>query len=206
MIDLQYMPPVHYFAKLFSHPVVYIEAHENYAKGSYRNRCHIASVNGLQRLSIPLRKGKNRQMGIRNVHISYDEPWKGRHWNAIKSAYGNSPYFKFYVDDLRPFFTHKRYEYLWDFNFDMLLYFIHAFRLYTEVRLTTSYEREPGGGIIDLRGKINPKQEWDDPGFHPAHYPQVFEDRHGFLPNLSCVDLLLCVGRGSRSVIRRSVE
>ena len=200
------MPPVHYFAKLQAASVVYLEAQENYVKGSYRNRCHIGAVNGVQRLSIPLMKGKNNQMSIRDVHIAYYEPWKGRHWNAIKSAYGNSPYFKFYQDDLRPFFIHKSYEYIWDFNFDLLLYFIHIMGVHTEVRLTDTFERNPPKDIIDLRNKIHPKKEFDDPEFVPLHYPQVFEDRHGFQPNLSIIDLLLCCGRSSKGILRRCVQ
>ncbi len=205
LLELQYMPPVQYFAKLMMHDRLLLEAQENYVKTSYRNRCHIATVNGIQRLSIPLRKGKNSQASIRDVHIAYDEPWAARHWKSIKSAYGNSPYFKYYIDDLKPFFMYKRYEYAWDFNFDLLLYFIHTIGIDIEVELTHSFVRQPEKGILDFRGKINPKAPADDPTFKAQHYSQVFEDRLGFLPNLSILDLLLCCGRAAKGILQQCI-
>jgi hypothetical protein len=205
LLELQYLPPVHYFAKLFTYDRVLLEAQENYTKGSYRNRCHIAGVNGLQALSVPLRKGKNNNTNIRQVHIAYDEAWAGRHWKSICSAYGNSPYFKFYKDELKHFFLNKRYEYLWDFSFELLHYFIRTIGIHIKVELTADFHRKVPAGIDDWRGKINPKKPISDPTFSPKYYPQVFEDRHGFMPNLSVVDLLLCNGRGARSVLRQSI-
>lgn len=204
-MELQYMPPVQYFTKLYEYDVLLLEAQENYTKGSYRNRAHIAGVNGVQMLSIPLRKGKNNNQNIRHVHIAYDEPWHGVHWKSIKSAYGNSPYFKFYTDEIKNLFLNKRYEYLWDFNFELLLYFISTIGIQIRIELTGEYFIKAPKGVDDWRGKINPKLPVNDPTFSPCFYPQVFEDRHGFLPNLSIIDLLLCNGRGALSIIRKSV-
>ena len=200
------MPPVQYFTKLFAYDCLLLEAQENYTKGSYRNRCHIAAVNGIQALSIPLRKGKHHHKRIRDVHIAYDEPWAGRHWKSILSAYGNSPYFKFYKEELKNFFINKRYEYLWDFNYELLLYFIDTIGIHIKIEMTAEYYRQPPAYIDDWRGKINPKKPADDPAFHPQYYPQVFEDRHGFQPNLSILDVLMCNGRATRSVIRQSCK
>ena len=204
-MELQYMPPIHYFAKLFSYDTLLLEAQENYSKGSYRNRCHILGVNGVQALSIPLRKGKNNNTRIKDVHIAYDEPWCGRHWKSIVSAYGNSPYFKFYKDDLKRYFVNKRYEYVWDFNFDLLLYFIQTVGIQINIKMTSDFYHKAPSGVDDWRGKINPKTPVHDPAFRPHYYPQVFEDRHGFVPDLSILDLLLCNGRAARSVIRQCI-
>jgi len=184
---------------------VLIEGQENYVKTSYRNRCHIATVNGVQRLSIPLRRGKNNQTSIRDVHIAYDEPWAAIHWKSIVSAYSNSPYFKFYKDDLKPYFLHKRYEYVWDFNFDLLLYFVHTIGIDTRIDVTHSYFRTPPPGVLDFRGMISPKNEDADPTFRPQHYSQVFEDRLGFQPNLSILDLLLCCGRATKGILKQCI-
>ncbi len=202
LLELQYLPPVQYFSKLASFPVVYLEQHEHYAKGSYRNRCHIAAVNGVQRLSIPLRKGKNQQQSIREVQISYDEHWPSNHWHAIRSAYGNSPYFVHYADALEPVFKQKK-EFLWDLNLELLQLMMKLTGLKTELRLTESYQPAPEG-MLDFREKIHPKRPAQDPAFKPAAYPQVFEDRHGFLPNLSVLDLLFCAGPASGNVLRNS--
>ncbi len=202
LLELQYLPPVQYFSRLASYPVVYLEQHEHYAKGSYRNRCHIAGVNGVQRLSIPLRKGKNQQQSIREVQISYDEHWPSHHWHAIRSAYGNSPYFVHYADALEPVLKKKK-EFLWDLNLELLQLMMKLIGLKTELRLTESYQAEPDG-ILDFREKIHPKRPAPDPSFRPVSYPQVFEDRHGFLPNLSVLDLLFCAGPASGNVLKNS--
>ena len=205
LLELQYMPPVHYFVKLFAYDKLLLEAQENYSKGSYRNRCHIAGVNGIQALSIPLRKGKNNNTLIRNVHIAYDDPWRSRHWKSILSAYGNSPYFKFYKDELKRYYVNKSYEYIWDFNLDLLLYFINKIGIEIKVEMTANYQHKPSIGIDDWRGIINPKTPIDDPSFRPYYYPQVFEDRLGFVPNLSILDVLLCNGRAAKSILRQSL-
>ena len=204
LLEIQYLPPVQYFSKLASQPVVYLEQHEHYVKSSYRNRCHIASVNGLQRLSVPLAKGKHQQQNIREVRIAYDEPWQSQHWQAIQSAYGRSPFFEHYAGELLPFFKNKKYAWLWDWNYDLLLLLLKWTGLKTEIRLTESYEPEPEG-VSDFRDKIQPKRAVQNADFQPVHYSQVFEDRHGFLGNLSTLDLVFCAGPTTWNVLKASV-
>jgi hypothetical protein len=204
LLDLQYLPGVWYFAKLANHPVALLEQHEHYHKGSYRNRCHIASVNGIQRLTVPLCKGKNQQLPIREVRIAYHEPWQAQHWQAIQSAYGRSPFFEFYADEFSSLFR-KKYEWLWDWNYDLLILLVKFIGLKTDLRLTGAYETEPAG-IIDLRDKIHPKRTVPDPDFQPVHYGQVFEDRLGFLGNLSAIDLVFCAGPSAIKILKSSIH
>ena len=107
VLALHYLPCIQYFSKFILFQEVHIEQHEHYQKGSYRNRCHIAGVNGILRLSVPLKSGKNQKMPVRKVRISYDEPWQAHHWTSIRSAYGNAPYFEHYADQIAPFFQQK---------------------------------------------------------------------------------------------------
>lgn len=202
LLELHYFPPVHYFAKLLDYPILLLEQHEHYVKGSYRNRCHIASVQGVQRLSIPLRKGKNQQQLIREVQIAYDEPWQSQHWTALQSAYGNSPFFEFYADSLQPFFR-KKQKFLFDWNFELLTTLKNMLQWNIEIRLTETYLPEPPPGVLDFREKIHPKNPTPDEHFFPIRYPQVFEDRLGFLPNLSMLDLLFCAGPGATEVLKK---
>ena len=109
LLEIQYLPSLQYVSKLLQCPKIYLEQHENYSKGSYRNRCHIAGAQGLQRLSIPLEGGKHQQQPIREVRISNDESWQSQHWTSIKSAYGKSPFFEHYADVFLPFYK-KEYE------------------------------------------------------------------------------------------------
>ncbi len=94
---------------------------------------------------------------------------------------------------------------MWDFNFDLLMYFVKTLDININIELTQNYDRKPPKEIDDFRGKIHPKSEFHDPQFNPQYYAQVFEDRLGFLPNLSILDLLLCCGRASKSVLQQCI-
>lgn len=195
LLELHYLPCIRYFSKLAHYPVVYIEQQEHYQKGSYRNRCHIAGANGLLRLSVPLRQGKNEQQPIREVEIAYKEPWQAQHWASIRSAYGNAPFFEYYAGQLQPHFE-RRPARLFEFSFGLLETLARLLQLDCELRLTEAYQKEAPDGVADLRGAIHPKnrRRRADPHFQPASYPQVFLEKHGFLPNLSILDLLFCSG------------
>lgn len=205
LLELQYLPCVQYFSKLAHYPVVYIEAEENYQKGSYRNRCHIAGANGLLRLSIPLKQGKNEQQNIREVEIAYKEPWQSQHWNSIRSAYGNAPYFEFYAGQLKPHFEEKP-AFLFDFSYGLLQTLLELLQLDASLRLTDAYEKETPKSLLDLRNAIHPKKHRRraDTHFTPAPYPQVFLEKHGFLPNLSILDLLFCTGPQAPLILEES--
>lgn len=191
IIESQYLPPISYFAVLLKQPTIFIEQYENYQKGSYRNRCHIATANGVLRLSIPLEKGKNNQTLMKDVKIYNANNWQIQHWRAIKSAYGKSPFFEFYTDELFPFFE-KKYDFLLDWNMDLLHFMIENIGLPVDVQLTDDYYKSDTS-ITDYRNLISPKNEIANHGQY-LQYGQVFQDKHGFLPNLSILDLLFCKG------------
>lgn len=191
IIESQYLPPITYFAALLKQSSVFIEQYENYQKGSYRNRCHIATANGILRLSIPLEKGKNNQLKIKDVKVYNNENWQIQHWRAIKSAYGKSPYFEFYADEFQPYFE-KKYDFLLDWNMDLLHFMIENLGLPVDIQFTEEY-CESDDTINDYRNVISPKKE-NSNLFQDIHYGQVFQDKHGFIPNLSILDLLFCKG------------
>lgn len=195
LLELQYLPPIHYFAKMVQYGEVWIEQWEHYSKGSYRNRCHIATANGLMRLSVPLEKGKNEQMPIREVRIAYEEPWQRQHWAGIRSAYGRAPFFDFYTEELAPFFA-MEWEYLFDFNAALLQKLVELAGVSVPLKYTETYWETPPADILDFRNSIFPKKhrQKTDPHFAAPKYRQLFEERHGFMPNLSILDLLFCTG------------
>jgi len=183
-----------------------IEQHENYRKGSYRNRMHIASANGLLRLSVPLIKGKNEKQSIRDVRISYEEPWQNKHWTAIQSAYGNSPYFNDYSAIFLPFFKEKK-TYLFDLNLAVLKELVTLLDMDTHIEYSTDYAKETTSDRMDLRHCLSPKPNKGevDKYFKSISYPQVFMEKTGFLPNLSILDLLFCQGPAAIITLQRSV-
>ncbi len=205
LLELHYLPCIQYFSKLAHYPVVYIEQQENYQKGSYRNRCHIAGANGLLRLSVPLRQGKNEQQPISQVEIAFKEPWQARHWAGIQSAYGNAPFFEFYAEPLQGLFQ-QRPAMLSDLNRALLLRLAELLQLGCEIRFTEQYAKKPPAGILDMRNAIHPKKHCrrPDPHFQPIGYPQVFLEKHGFIPNLSILDLLFCTGPQARLLLEGS--
>ena len=189
LIETMYLPPVGVLAAMVRAGVVYIEAHENYQKRGYRNRCEIGSANGRMRLTVPLRKGKNEQQPIRNVRLAYDEPWRTQHWTAIRSAYGRAPFFEYYADEWEQRLR-ADHATLFDYNFQLLRALLDDLGLPIMLRTTDKYDRQ-ATNFLDLRNSIRPVSLLKLP-YRP--YPQVFAERFGFQPQLSGLDLLFCMG------------
>lgn len=195
VIDLHYLPCIPFLALAQKSKTCFLESHEHYQKRSFRNRAYIATANGKERLTIPLRKGKNEQMSIREVQISYDEDWQKQHWGAISTAYSNAPFFEFYAPELEAFYQ-RRQKWLFDWNFAILEWLSSVWQMEVNWELTTTYQKNYSVGIRDLRGQLSPKneikifQEYQD----KVQYTQVFQEKHGFIPNLSSIDLLFCTG------------
>ncbi len=195
LLELHYLPCIQYMSKLVHYPEICIEKQENYQKGSFRNRCVIAYPNGPLTLSIPLKKGKNEQLPITKTAIANDQAWQKKHWAAIRSAYGKSPFFEHYADDLAALFKTK-FDFLFDWNLALLEEIIALLQLPTKITPTVSYQISAPQDCLDFRKKITPKSYKSEPDtcFKAVRYPQVFEEKTGFSPNLSVLYLLFCRG------------
>ncbi|MEM7102563.1 MAG: WbqC family protein [Bacteroidota bacterium] len=204
-MELHYLGSVQYFSKFTSGKSVCIEQHEHYSKGSFRNRCYIAGANGPLRLSIPLEKGKNDGMLITEVRIDNKNPWQDIHWRSIMSAYGKAPYFEYYGPELAQFFE-KRYEFLFRFNLELHQTLLELIGIDNSMTFSESYEKFLPASVQDLRSFLSPKiqKQKKDTAFKEIKYNQLFEDRHGFTPGLSVIDLLFCKGPEAIGVIEAS--
>lgn len=187
-----YLPPVSFFTAINSGGDVLIEQYDNYCKQTYRNRCRIATASGVQTLTIPIVKADTPKQLMKDVRISDHGDWRRQHWNALESAYMNSPFFMYYQDDFLTFYE-KKYDFLIDFNTELTLRIMELAGIKKNLRMTGSYGNTESGnqGIIDLRDLIEPGK--GEPN-NPKTYWQVFKQKHGFLPNLSAVDLLFNMG------------
>ncbi len=183
-------------AKLTQFDEVVLEANENYSKRSFRNRAHILTSSGVQRLSIPLAKGKNEQMPIRQVGIAYEQNWQLNHWKSIQTAYSRAPFFEFYADDLHPIFE-KKFERLFDWNLDLCQLLCELMGLDIQWTFTSEYQKDyKEEATKDLRNAVTPRN-WDRLNkdfFKSIPYAQVFQEKHGFVANVSALDLLFCKG------------
>ena len=198
-----YLAPVQYYAKLLSYDKAHIEAHDSYAKQTYRNRCIIADANGPLALTIPTEKPTAGNCPMRDIRISDHGNWRHRHWNALEAAYRHTPFFLYYEDDFRPFYE-KKVDFLYDFNLQLTELVCSLIGIDTPLLPTEQYIR-PTEAIADFRSAISPKLQWqDDTAFCPTEYYQVFKERHGFIPNLSIVDLLFNLGPESIVILYES--
>lgn len=207
LIEVQYLGTVQYYSKFLNHDPVYLEQHENYRKGSFRNRCYIATANGIIPLSIPLLKGKHQQANIRSIKIDNSKNWQTLHWRSLKTAYGSSPFFEYYQDDFEALYN-KPYELLFDFCLDLQELVLSCLQMTPSIQFTQMFSKETTDDLLDFRNRILPKNysKPEDPAFEPVPYPQVFEDRLGFVSNLSILDLLFCAGPEAVYYLQTSVQ
>ena len=189
LIETMYLPPVVVMALIIRAGEVILEANEHYQKRSYRNRCHIAGPQGLQRLSIPLAGGKNARTPVREVRISDAFDWRHQHLQALTAAYGRAPYFDYYMPELEELIR-KEQLFLYGLNRSLLEWLCRSFDSEVRIHETTAFGRAPGSQ--DLRGRFHPG-EAPASGVMPAYY-QVFSGRDGFIAGLSAVDLLFNLG------------
>ena len=154
LLSTTYFGPVQWYQKLNRFDTIYIERCESFVKQTYRNRCVIATTNGLQTLSIPVEhtqeKGEDSSRLITDIRISNHGNWRHLHWNALMSAYGDSPFFDYYVDDLKPFFE-DRWENLFDFNMAITHKMCELLDIHPNIQFTESFlpaeERNNGGAV-----------------------------------------------------------
>ena len=269
LLSTTYFGPVQWYQKLNRHRCI-IEQHDNFVKQTYRNRCVIASANGPQTLTVPIERYDGMKCAMRDIRISDHGNWRHLHWQALVSAYGETPFFEYYADDIRPFFEERRWKYLLDFNLDITHTLCSLLDVRPDMSLSDHYidadETICGGGgldgaaagisraveglgravkgldeaaesfrrakgldgaaeslggavkgldeakgfgeaaesfggsssscslFVDYRDAIRPKHPLPDAEFEARPYYQVRAQRHGFLPNLSVLDLLFNEG------------
>jgi hypothetical protein len=190
VFPLFYLPPVAYFSKVNSHkPDIIIESQEHFPKQTYRNRANIYSPDGPLTLTVPVVKGSKVHTNVKDVRISYDFKWQRLHWMSLETCYRRSAYFEYYEDELAPFYQ-KKFDFLFDYNEQMLHLLLKFTKLQVPLQHTETYEATYPN-LPDYRSAFSAKQEID---FNQKPYFQVFEDRGGFIKNLSIIDLLFSQG------------
>ena len=207
LLSSTYFGPIQWYQKLNRYDECLIERHESFIKQTYRNRMLIPTTNGPLALTIPT--NHNTSLAMKDIRISDHANWRHVHWNALLSAYGESPFFEYYQDDIRPFYE-KKYEFLFDFNMEITEKMIELLDIRPKISITNEYflseerkvKSEEFNGftnhkvesIKDFREAIRPKKPLPDAEFESKRYYQVYEQKFGFQPNMSILDLLFNEG------------
>lgn len=204
LLSSAYFPPIQYFTKLLQFEKVFIDQHENFTKQTYRNRCEIPGANGPVALIVPVVKGREKKVKIKDLRISYDTDWQRNHWRTIFSAYNSSPFFEFYKDDIYLFFI-KRRKFLLELNMEIHQTLCELLEIENAPVLTTGFEELPEN-TLNFRETFSPKKQKSGPDlfFRPQEYTQVFSGKFGFIPNLSILDLLFNEGPNSYNILEQS--
>ncbi|MFC0605466.1 WbqC family protein [Winogradskyella pulchriflava] len=197
LIHPTYIPNVAHFVAMVNSDSVCFEVCDNYQKQSFRNRTEIYGANGKMALTVPVKyTQKNRQL-YKDVKIANDDNWQLHHLKSLQSAYSMSPFFEYYIDDLMVLFE-KRFDYILDFNhhcFDILL---DSLQLEISINETQSFEIEPVNkkdfrALVNRNYKVNTFEK----------YTQVFTEKHGFISNLSILDLLFNEGPNTELYLKK---
>ncbi len=191
LLHLPYFGPISHFRKVVKPAVIWFENEDNYQKQTYRNRSYIYGANGKLILNIPVKHlnspGVKQHQKYRDVRIENDFKWQKQHWKSFKSAYQTSPFFEYYEDDIAPLY-HTEETFLMEFNYKCFHLICECLQLQVDYKKTTEFISTPIG-LEDKRSLINAKKEIRVPV-----YTQVFEDKKGFLHDLSILDLMFNEG------------
>ena len=193
-----YFAPISQYAAIYQAESVTFEVEDNYQKQTYRNRCYIYGANGKLALNIPVKHNTTEgRKKTKDTLVENDFPWQQQHYKSLQSAYRSSPFFEFFEEDLLNIFN-KKYTFLQDLNIDTHLFVTDALQMEQNFAKTTSYELTPNS--TDYRDLAIAKKGIE---IEMDTYIQMFDDKHGFIPDLSILDLLFMEGPNTISFLEK---
>lgn len=199
LIHPTYFPSISHFAALAQSENTVFEIEDNFQKQTNRNRTYIYSPNGIQLLNIPVKHSKESHQKTKDIQLEPDFDWQKQHFKSLEAAYRSSPFFEFFEDDLRPIFEEK-HKFLLDLNFKTIEILSKCLRMKLEYTTTTEYFHEVDTNQYkDFRALVNGKK---DPSLFES-YTQVFDDKYGFINNLSVLDLLFNEGKYALDYLKK---
>lgn len=201
LLSTAYFPPISWMSLLYQHQEIVIDLNETYPKQTFRNRCQIATTNGLMDLSVPIKKPNGNQTKTKETQIDYQQNWPLLHWKSIKTAYQSSPFFLYYQDEVEALF-HKKHETLFELNEQIIQEISSLIGFSAKINYSAEFIHLDTLKD-DYRFSIHPKK--NNP-FIMESYHQVFEEKFGYLENLSILDLLFNEGPESIYILEKTVS
>lgn len=197
LIHPSYFPSISHFVAISQSDLVTFEMDDNFQKQTNRNRMYIYSPNGIQLLNIPVKHSKTAHQKTKEIKIENDFDWQKQHFKSLEAAYRSSPFFEYFEDDIASIFQ-KKHTFLMDLNLETMAIVSKCLGLEFDYNETTEYFHEVKDKT-DFRPLINGKK--DTNVFEL--YTQVFEEKHGFINNLSILDLLFNEGRYALDYLKK---
>lgn len=198
--SVELFPPLSSFVIAIQSSEWIIEANENYQKSGLRNKYQIATSQGKLLMSAPLLQGKNNGKPIKEVKLSYEQNWNVQHFRTLKTNYGNSPFFPHYEESFYDFF-HKKQTFLFDLCLESVELLSKLIKIKLKPSITLDFQKEYPENFLDQRTQFKENQPIK---ISYIPYPQVFEDRLGFIENLSVLDILFCLGPDAKNIFEKS--
>ena len=192
-----YFPSISHFVAIAKADLVTFEMEDTFQKQTNRNRMYIYSPNGIQLLNVPIKHSKEKHQRMKEVKIENDFDWQKQHFKSLEAAYRTSPFFEYFEDDILPIFK-KKHTFLMDLNMETMAIVSKCLKLEFDYNETEEYFHQVDDKI-DYRNLINGKK--DTSQFDT--YIQVFGEKHGFINNLSILDLLFNEGRYALDYLRK---
>ena len=196
LIHPNYFPNIHQFTQIIKANNILFEVSDNYQKQTFRNRTYIYGANGKLGLFIPVIHTHKQRELFKDVKISYESNWMDLHLKSLQSAYRSSPYFEYFEDDFIKLYS-KKEKFLVDFNIKCIKLISNLLEIDLNFKISNEYI-EKTNEIIDLRGLSNARKQKT---IETPKYIQVFESKHGYINNLSILDLTFSEGPNSVSLI-----
>lgn len=190
LLHPMYFGSIAQYIAIVQSDTVLFENQDTYQKQTYRNRTYIYGANGKLLLTVPIKhSGKEQRQRYKDIRIENDFQWQLLHWKSIETAYRTSPFFEYYEDEFAPLFLKKK-EFLLDFNYECMQVLWDCLQLDRSYSKTPTYLKEAIDSN-DLRILVNARKEKP---INIETYIQVFVEKHGFISNLSILDLLFNEG------------
>ena len=201
MILLQptYFSPIIQYVVLAKSKEIVFEVEDNFQKQTYRNRCYIYTAQGKHLLNVPIQHTKGVKQKTKDIKIDYKDDWNKLHLKTLKTAYSSSPFFEFYIDDLLPVFE-KRHTYLLDLNLDCNKFIMNSLQIEFNTLKTSEFIKD-----IDFKDARNLANAKSNSQFNLEEYYQVFNSNHGFISNLSILDLIFMEGPNALNYLENQI-